>query len=279
MSVKHKKAVKLIFFIGCSYCSIIFSGECRFCKSEVAGYKDVACTHCDSTLYATIDTLKGKNNLFQGPLLIGESSNEPCCTIEEATPLRPITPLLLSSASAIEGIAMATPYSLPPKVSKLAASMVHTLFQNLKNPSYKILSEEQHGRTSLLEATDPGILSVNIGISELQPVTNPLAESLNSLTLWYGELWIDSNWESMLDNANENASQENKNTLYWVESSQQWIFINMTPSGNDLVMLIWNWYCQDEVNHYALFKFDDVESVRSPLKKLLEDRSTCSGYH
>ena len=279
MSAKHKEAVKLIFLVGCAYCLKIFPGECPFCKHEVAGYRDVTCNHCLPALYAAIDTLKGKNNLFQGPMLIGEKSDEPCCTVGEAVPLKPVTPLLSSSASAIESIATAAPYSLSPKISKMATSMVHTLFQNLKSPSCKIFSEQQHGGTLLLEATDPGVLSVNIGISQLQPVTNPLAAILNSLTNWYGELCTDSNWELMLDTANDNTSQESGNTLYWVESSQQWIFINITPGGNDLVMLIWNWYCPDEVNHYALFKFDDIESVRSCLKKLLEDRSTYAGYH
>ena len=279
MSIKHKKAVKLIFFIGCSYCSIIFSGECPFCKNEVVDHNNLACIHCDSTLSTVIDTLRGENNLFQGSLLIGESSDEPCCTVEEAIPLRPMTPLLSESASAIEGIAMAAPYSLPSVITKFAAPMVHTLLQNLKSPSCKVLSEEQHRGTLLLETTDPGVLSVNIGISELQPVTNLLAEGLHSLTTWFGGVSTNSNWELMLDTANDKASQKNKNTLYWVESSQQWIFINITPDGNELTMLIWNWYCQDEVNHYALFKFDDIESVRSCLRRLLEDRNTSAGYH
>ena len=213
MSIKHKKAVKLIFFIGCSYCSIAFSGKCPFCESKVANYKNEACIHCESTLSTAIDTLRGENNLFQGSMLIGESSNEACCTVEEATPLRPMTPLLSDSASAIEGIAMAAPYSLPPVVTKFAAPMVHTLLQNLKSPSCKVLSEEQYRGTLLLEATDPGVLSVNIDISELQPVTNLLAEGLNSLTTWFGELSINSNWELMLDTANDKASQKNKNTL------------------------------------------------------------------
>ncbi len=280
MSAKYKYAIKVAFFVAYSCCTNVFSSECPFCKSEVAGYKNVSCSDCGSALYAAVDTLKGENNLFQGSMLIGERKDDPCCTVEKAPSLKSTVPLSTSSAFAIEGIATATPYSLSPKISKFAASMVHTLFQNLKSPSCKIFNEEQYGGTLLLEATDSGVLSVNIGISELQPDTSPLAESLSSLTECIGELSIDSNWESMLDAANEFASQENNNTLYWVESFQQWIFINITPNGDNLVMLVWNWYCQqDGVHHYALLKFENVESVRLRLKILLTGRTTHAGYH
>ena len=234
--------------------------------------------HCEVALQTAADTLKGKNNLFQGDLLIGERSDESCCTVQEATPLQSCTPLPISSGAAIEEIARGTPYFLNSQMSKSAASMVHTLLENLKSPSCKVLSETQPGATLLLEATESGVLSVNIGISGLQPTLNPLAQSLTNLTSWYGELTIDSNWESILDDAHQNAQDVNTNTLYWVESFQQWVFLNITSDGNNLVMMIWSWLCSDNVNHYALFEFENIESVRQCLKSLLNGRTANAGF-